>query len=355
MSTNASSNWFSERVLKWYALNGRHDLPWKHPVSAYRVWVSEIMLQQTQVVTVVPYFLRFMESFPTVESLAKAPINLVLNHWAGLGYYARAKNLHHAAKSIMKDFQGKFPKTVEDWVSLPGVGRSTAGAIVSQSFNKRAPILDGNVKRVLCRFAGITGWPGQKDIETGLWELSEYYTPCHHAADFTQAMMDLGATCCTRSRPNCQACPLKLKCYAYEHQAQLQLPEKRPSKALPTKTAHILVLQTACGHLLLEQRPLKGIWSGLWTFPEFEDTTALKAYLKNVFELTRVKLEIMPLIKHTFSHYHLHLTPNGVKLKNKIPLKKKSSLAWLNAAALKERGVPAPIQTLIRNLELSHD
>lgn len=350
MTPQATSQWFATRILKWYAHHGRHDLPWKHPVSAYRVWVSEIMLQQTQVVTVIPYFLRFMESFPTVAELAAAPINLVLNHWAGLGYYARAKNLHNASKMIMKDFKGKFPKTVEEWISLPGVGRSTAGAIVSQSFDLRAPILDGNVKRVLCRFNGVKGWPGQKDIENALWALSEHYTPNDNAADFTQAMMDLGATCCTRSRPNCQACPLKPKCYAFDQQAQLELPEKRPAKALPTKKVHILVLQSRCGHLLLEQRPLKGIWSGLWTFPEFEDLSDLKNYLKDTLKLKRVKLDPLELIKHTFSHYHLHLSPNHVIVNDKISLKKKTPLAWINASSLKERGLPAPIQALIRKL-----
>lgn len=350
MIAAASREWFSSRVLKWYSLHGRHDLPWKHPVSAYRIWVSEIMLQQTQVVTVIPYFLRFMESFPTVKALAKAPMNLVLNHWAGLGYYARAKNLHRAAETIMSDFKGKFPKTVEQWTTLPGVGRSTAGAIVSQSFDLRAPILDGNVKRVLCRFNGVKGWPGLKTVEETLWNISEHFTPLEQAADYTQAMMDLGATCCTRSRPNCQACPLKTKCYAYLNDSQSTLPEKRPSKVLPTKVAHILVLQTHCGHVLLEQRPLKGIWSGLWTFPEFSELSALKTFLNTTLGIKRAKLESLSLIKHTFSHYHLHLKPNHLSLTKKVLLKKDIPLAWINASGLKECGVPAPIKTLIRTL-----
>lgn len=345
-----SSNWFSSQILKWYTLHGRHDLPWKHPVNAYRVWVSEIMLQQTQVVTVIPYFLRFMESFPTIDILANAPINLVLNHWAGLGYYARAKNLHQAAKIIMSDFKGKFPKTVDEWITLPGVGRSTAGAIVSQSFDLRAPILDGNVKRVLCRFNGVNGWPGLKNVEETLWSIAEHFTPQEQAAEYTQAMMDLGATCCTRSRPHCQACPLKTKCYAYLNDSQSALPEKRPSKALPTKIAHILVLQTHCGHLLLEQRPLKGIWSGLWTFPEFSKLNELKTFLNKTLGIKQVKLEPLSLIKHTFSHYHLHLKPNYLTLSKKMSLKKDIPLTWINANDLSARGLPTPIKTLIRKL-----
>lgn len=350
MSATATREWFSSRILKWYALHGRHDLPWKHPVSAYRVWVSEIMLQQTQVVTVIPYFLNFMETFPTVAALAEAPINLVLNHWAGLGYYARAKNLHRAAQTIMTDFKGRFPKTVDQWTSLPGVGRSTAGAIISQSFDIRAPILDGNVKRVLCRFNGITGWPGQKTVEQILWDASEHYTPDDNAADYTQAMMDLGATCCTRSRPQCQVCPLKTKCHAYANDSQSTLPEKRPSKTLPTKTTHILVLQTDCGHLLLEQRPLKGIWPGLWIFPEFSDLKAMKTFLSGTVGLKQTKLDTLSLIKHTFSHYHLHLKPSYLAIAKKRPLKMDGTLEWINATGLKERGVPAPIKTLIRKL-----
>jgi len=348
--STTTGRWFSSRLLKWYALHGRHSLPWQSPSSPYRTWVSEIMLQQTQVTTVIPYFLRFIEAFPTVQILARTPINQVLHYWAGLGYYARAKNLHRAAEIIITEHQGQFPKTVADWTTLPGIGRSTAGAIVSQSFNLRAPILDGNVKRVLCRFEGIKGWPGQKDVENTLWELAEHFTPTNSAADYTQAIMDLGATCCTKSKPRCHECPLHLKCFAYLHQKQLELPERKPKKTTPTKTVHIMVLQTECGHLLLESRPLKGIWSGLWSFPEFPDEASVNAFAKGL-GLRHKRAKSLPLIKHTFSHYHLHLIPQYHLLSKALPLKKKNRpLAWLNAESIKQRGLPAPIQTLVRQL-----
>lgn len=350
MIKNITNSWFSSRVLKWHSLHGRHDLPWKDPITPYRVWVSEIMLQQTQVNTVIPYFIRFIENFPSVDALANAPIDFVLHHWAGLGYYARAKNLHRAANVIVKELQGQFPQTIEDWLLLPGVGRSTAGAIISQSFNKRAPILDGNVKRVLCRFKGIFGWPGEKNVEKKLWELAEQYTPSQHVADFTQAMMDLGALCCTRTKPRCDECPLHSECFAYLHQKQNVLPEKKPTQALPTKKAHILVLQTRCGHWLLTQRPLKGIWSGLWTFPEFTDTRSFNQFLKDL-KLKNNNLKTLNLITHTFTHYHLHLTPHFVLLNKPLSLKLSPSFAWINGPMLKERGVPAPIQKLIQKLE----
>jgi A/G-specific adenine glycosylase len=347
---NTSSQWFSSRVLKWYSVNGRHDLPWKDPISPYRVWVSEIMLQQTQVSTVIPYFIRFMERFPTVHSLAEAPLDLVFHYWAGLGYYARAKNLHRGAVEIVQHFKGKFPKTVEEWISIPGVGRSTAGAIVSQSFDLRAPILDGNVKRVLCRFQGITGWPGEKPVETQLWDLAEKLTPSHQAADYTQAMMDLGAMLCTRARPQCGACPLKSKCYAFIHDKQSSLPERKPAKSLPTKQTHILVLQTHSGHVLLGQRPLKGIWSGLWSFPEFPDLRALKAFLISNLKMKKRELEKLDSISHTFTHYHLEIFPFRILLNKPLSIKLPETYDWINGLMLKERGLPAPIQSLIRKL-----
>ncbi len=347
---SCSTHWFSSQVLKWYAQHGRHSLPWKDPIAPYSVWISEIMLQQTQVSTVVPYFLRFIEQFPTVDKLALAPLDLVLHYWAGLGYYARAKNLHKAANDIVKKFQGAFPKTVEEWLLLPGVGRSTAGAIVSQSYNLRAPILDGNVKRVLCRFFGINGYPGEKAIENHLWSLADEYTPNHQAADFTQAMMDLGAICCTRSKPQCHQCPLQKKCYACHYQLQHTLPEKKAKKTLPNRRSHFLVIQTQCGHILLNQRPLKGIWSGLWAFPEFGDVNQIKRFLKDTFELEKYDLETLQPIDHTFTHFHLKMMPRRLLLKKRLSFKLPPSFDWINAAKLKQRGVPKPIQTLIRNL-----
>lgn len=345
-----SRQWFSSRLLTWYAREGRHDLPWKEPTSFYRTWVSEIMLQQTQVTTVVPYFLRFMDAFPTVEALAATPLNQVLHYWAGLGYYARAKNLHKTALIISTELKGTFPKTVEKWAELPGVGLSTAGAIVSQSINIRAPILDGNVKRVLARFCGVKGVTSQKAVEKKLWDLADHFTPLDHAADYTQAIMDLGATCCTRHKPRCQECPLHPKCYASINDLQQSLPEKKPKKTLPTKTVHVMVLQSHCGHLLLQERPLKGIWSGLWSFPEFDDSKAVVAFARDSLAIKRTSFKTLPLIKHTFSHYHLHLIPQHLMLTKPINLKKHKTFAWINEKTIKERGLPAPIQTLIREL-----
>lgn len=347
-NTHTSATWFSTRVLQWFASHGRHDLPWKEPRSPYHIWISEIMLQQTQVATVIPYFLRFIARFPTVDALANAPLDHVLHHWAGLGYYARAKNLHRAAQIIQQTWNSCFPTAIDIWQTLPGIGRSTAGAIISQSLNQRAPILDGNVKRVLCRFEGIDGWPGRPAVETILWERSEYYTPKAHAADYTQAMMDLGATCCTRTRPRCTVCPIASRCYAYIHHKQDVLPQKKPSQTLPTKKTHVLIVQTHCGHLLLTQRPLKGIWSGLWTFPEFSTMTQLRQFIEQYQLMSATALQKMSPIQHAFSHYRLHLFPHRLHMKKK--LKNFDTFSWVNAQQYQHIGVPAPIQTMIRTI-----
>ncbi len=344
-------DWFANALLKWYAKHGRHDLPWKKPLDVYRVWVSEIMLQQTQVATVIPYFARFMKSFPDLATLANASQDLVFNHWAGLGYYARARNLHKAARMVMQDFKGKFPKDVPTLATLPGIGLSTAGAILSQAYNLRAPILDGNVKRVLCRFHGIKAWPGEKAVHDKLWDLAEYYTPKTQAADYTQATMDLGATCCTRSKPNCEACPLKKHCVAFAHHEQSLCPGKKPRKKLPSKQLYMLCAQNQKGEFLLEQRPLKGIWAGLWSLPEFKTESDILPWIKKHLGSPENALVSLSSISHTFTHYHLSIEPRCLKLSKNPRLKKeKEHLRWLNEKALDERGLPAPIQKLLMTI-----
>ncbi|MGB1141418.1 MAG: A/G-specific adenine glycosylase, partial [Halioglobus sp.] len=259
---------FADRVLAWFDTHGRHDLPWQYDTTAYRVWVSEIMLQQTQVKTVIPYFERFMAAFPDVDALAGAPEDEVLHLWTGLGYYARARNLHRAAKQVAFELGGTFPDSIEGLQALPGVGRSTAGAIASIALAQRASILDGNVKRVLARLHRVAGWPGQSAVHNQLWDIAEHYTPTARCADYTQAMMDLGATLCTRSKPACALCPMANDCEANAAGDQTDYPGKKPKKALPVRATHFLVLRNRDGDIWLEKRPAEGIWGGLWCFPE---------------------------------------------------------------------------------------
>lgn len=257
---------FSVRLVAWQKRHGRHDLPWQATRDAYRIWLSEIMLQQTQVSTVVSYYLRFLDRFPTVETLAASPLEAVLEHWAGLGYYARARNLHRAARIVVEKHAGEFPRTQDALVELPGVGRSTAAAIAVFAFGASAAILDGNVKRVLCRCFGIEGFPGEAAIERRLWRLAESLLPAEDLAPYTQGLMDLGATVCVRGKPDCAACPLCKQCVAFVAGRQMELPAARPRKQLPERTVTQLLLSD--GHeILLERRPAAGIWGGLLSFP----------------------------------------------------------------------------------------
>ena len=268
---------FSDLVLSWFKSNGRKNLPWQVEATSYKVWVSEIMLQQTQVVTVIPYFERFMKRFPDVHTLADATLDDVLHHWTGLGYYARARNLHKSAKIITSKYQGSLPLSFDEIITLPGIGRSTAGAILSLSHSKRFPILDGNVKRVLTRYHGIKGWPGKKKVENKLWEIAELHTPKKSIKQYTQAIMDLGATVCTRRNPDCDLCPLMLSCFAKEKNKQHNFPEKKPRAAIPERDTIFAILENDCGEILLEQRPLNGIWGGLWSVSYTHLTLPTKA------------------------------------------------------------------------------
>ena len=265
------NNTFTKNLLQWFAQHGRHDLPWQSNPTPYRVWVSEIMLQQTQVSTVIDYYQRFMNTFSSIKSLSEAPSDEVLKLWSGLGYYARARNLHRCAQIICNEYGGEFPNTIAELVKLPGIGRSTAGAILSFSMQTRAPILDGNVKRVLTRYCAIEGLPGDQAVAAGLWDIAEQFTPADHYAQYNQAIMDLGATICTRHRPSCLLCPVNTDCQAYGQSRTHEFPQTaKTKKSRPKKSTQMLMIQNPDGRFWLEKRPPTGIWGGLWSFPQCE-------------------------------------------------------------------------------------
>lgn len=306
---------FNEKVVQWYFTKGRTHLPWQQDKTPYRVWISEIMLQQTQVATVIPYYQRFMQSFPTITDLANAEEDKVLHHWTGLGYYARARNLHKAAKIVRDDYKGDFPINIDDVIALPGIGRSTAGAILSLSLNQHHPILDGNVKRVLARHYMVAGYPGLAAFEKQLWQLSEQLTPSEHVAGFNQAMMDLGAMICTRSKPSCTQCPLQDDCQAFFHEKQTEFPSKKPKKTKPEKKT-IMVMLIHHNSVLMYKRPPSGIWGGLWSFYEIEQENQLPDLLDKLGLLLKSKQPFAEF-RHTFSHFHLDIFPLMVEIEHK--------------------------------------
>ena len=297
---------FARDLLAWFDEHGRKDLPWQHNITPYRVWISEIMLQQTQVATVIPYYEKFMQKFPSIEELAHASQEQVLHQWTGLGYYARARNLHKTARNITKEYNGKMPMTASALEALPGIGRSTAAAIVAICSGQRAAILDGNVKRVLARIFAIEGWPGQSLTLKRLWQKAQELTPPDRVADYTQAIMDLGAIVCTRSEPKCQLCPFEPRCKARLTQSIENYPGKKPSKNIPTKQITMLVIESSEG-ILLQKRPQSGVWGGLWSFPELPEKNA-EHHLKRL-GYNIIKSILMPPLKHTFTHYHLDIKP----------------------------------------------
>ncbi len=340
---------FSRRVLDWFDRHGRKHLPWQLQVSPYRVWVSEIMLQQTQVQTVIPYYERFMQRFPDLRALADAPLDDVLHHWSGLGYYARARNLHRAAGIVRDQFNGEFPRDFDAVTRLPGIGRSTAGAILSLACRQRFAILDGNVKRVLARFYAVDGWPGKSAVLKQLWDLSETLTPHERVAEFNQAMMDLGATVCTRARPACADCPLRDDCRAHATGLQSRYPQPKPRAPLPQRQTHMLLLvseQTA----YLERRPAQGIWGGLWSFPEFDSREALLA-LCDARALDSAGLETQAPLGHTFSHFHLTITPHRLRVKNPVFSVMEGTGRWYTLGRAEAVGLAAPVQRLLGRLQ----
>lgn len=300
---------FAERLLDWYRLHGRHDLPWQKKPSLYSTWLSEIMLQQTQVTTVMPYFERFMQRFPDIKTLAGATQDDVLLHWAGLGYYSRARNIHKAALIIAEHHQGEFPTEYADVLALPGIGPSTAGAVLAQAMGQRHAILDGNVKRVLARHEAIEGWPGQVKIQKQLWHWAEHYTPKNNLADYTQAIMDLGATVCTRASAKCDKCPVMADCQAFELGRVTELPTKKPKKIIPVREKRLLIIRNRQGEYLMEKRPPSGIWGGLWSLPELSLEQPVDRSVKDNWQLNVESYTDLPVFRHTFSHFHLDITP----------------------------------------------
>ena len=342
---------FPDSVLSWFKQNGRKNLPWQIKVSPYKVWVSEIMLQQTQVITVIPYFKRFMKRFPDVQTLANSSPDEVLHYWTGLGYYARARNLHKTAKIITKEYQGIFPLSLNEVMSLPGIGRSTAGAILSLSCDKRFPILDGNVKRVLTRYHGIKGWPGKKKIENKLWSLAELYTPRKLTKQYTQAIMDLGATVCTRRKPDCDICPLTLTCFAREMGKQHDFPGKKPMVVIPKRDTVFAIMENNNGEILLEQRPSSGIWGGLWCFPEFSSHLRIEEMIKRKYGFNIKQQKEYKPIKHAFTHFHLTIRPIHIKIRiYKDKDYDTKVLKWIHPKTNPSLGLPAPVLSMLIDL-----
>jgi A/G-specific adenine glycosylase len=336
-------------LLAWHALAGRHDLPWQHERSAYRVWVSEVMLQQTQVSTVIPYFERFLARFPDVRALAEAPDDEVLHLWTGLGYYARARNLLRAAREIRDVHGGNFPGTLDEVMSLPGIGRSTAGAILALSADQRHPILDGNVKRVLARYYALDGAPDEAGTLAALWKVAELNTPEAGVATYTQAIMDLGATVCTRSRPRCDDCPLRADCRARIEGRQAALPAPKSRRAQRKRRAAVMLVARREGKVLLVQRPPSGIWGGLWCLPEFADREAAAAYAATELSNARLAVNALPEIEHSFTHFDLVITPLIASCGSAARVGEAGAL-WYDVDEPARVGLPAPILTLLGTL-----
>lgn len=351
---NNPDNHFSQCLLAWYDQHGRKSLPWHHDVTPYRVWVSEIMLQQTQVATVIDYYQRFMAQFPNVAVLADADLDTVLHQWSGLGYYARGRNLHKAAQLIRDQYAGHFPLQFEQLLELPGIGRSTAGAILAFSTGERQVILDGNVKRVLCRYHAVDGWSGRAAVSKQLWLLADQHTPQRRVAEYTQAIMDLGATCCTRSNPRCEACPLRSECLAYRQGETKQYPVSKPRKAVPVRAAALLLLLNESGNVLLQQRPPVGVWGGLWSLPELPQDEEMVDWCQRHLGYQVGLIEVGEVFRHTFSHFHLDITPHYLRAErvaNRVM--EPSEIVWYNSQYPDQRGLAAPIQRLIKQIPLS--
>jgi A/G-specific adenine glycosylase len=337
---------FAARLLDWHARHGRHDLPWQHPREPYRVWLSEIMLQQTQVSTVIGYFERFLVRFPDVASLATAPLDDVLALWAGLGYYARARNLHRCAQAVVTEHGGVFPNNLDALSALPGIGRSTAGAILAQAYGQREAILDGNVRRVLTRHAGIAGWPGASAVQKQLWQLAEQHLPMARLADYTQAIMDLGASVCSGRKPSCARCPVNGDCVALATDRVDELPTARPRRLRPQRQSWLLLIENAEGALLLERRPSAGIWGGLWCPPLLEADADALAVCRERYGLDAALLQELSAVQHAFTHFDLELRPLRLRARAADVIREGGALAWITMDDLR-KGLPAPVRKLL--------
>ncbi|MEK6591903.1 MAG: A/G-specific adenine glycosylase [Pseudomonadota bacterium] len=340
---------FATRIIAWQKRHGRHELPWQDTRDAYAIWVSEIMLQQTQVTAVIPYYRRFLQSFPDIHTLAAASQDEVLAHWSGLGYYSRARNLHQAAQNMERDHGGKFPADYAQVLALPGIGRSTAAAICVFAFSTRRAILDGNVKRVLARYFGIEGYPGDKRVEDDLWGRAEALLPKRNIETYTQGLMDLGASVCARRRPHCGACPLNEDCVAHRRGLTDRLPATKLKKVLPHKTTVMLVLQRA-GEVLLEKRPATGIWGGLWSFPEMAPGENAEVICVQRFGARVIALQVMPVLEHGFTHFHLSITPQRLRVTALAPRAGEPGHIWLPLAEARTAAIPTPVRRILCDL-----
>ncbi len=340
-------NSFAGRLIAWQRQHGRHDLPWQG-VDAYGVWLSEIMLQQTQVATVIPYYQRFLASFPDINSLAAAGEDEVLAHWSGLGYYARGRNLHRAAQIIVERHGGTFPRDFDQIVELPGIGRSTAAAICALAYHERRAILDGNVKRVLARYCGIAGWPGDRNVEQRLWQQAEALLPAQEISPYIQGLMDLGATLCTPGKPGCAACPVHANCVAVATGRVNDLPGARPKKTIPERRAVLLLLRQG-GEILLEKRPRQGIWGGLWSLPQFDSEAAAKDWFEQAGMVASAGKELAAFI-HTFTHFRLHITPLQIELARKPASAVQPGSVWLKLDDAMGAALPTPVRKILGQL-----
>jgi A/G-specific adenine glycosylase len=342
---------FADKVLQWYATSGRKDLPWQTNPTPYRVWISEIMLQQTQVATVIPYYARFMQSFPGIEHLADADIDDVLHHWSGLGYYARARNLHKAAQAIRDDFNAEFPSAFDDVIALPGIGRSTAGAILALACDQQQPILDGNVKRVLARYHAVDGWPGKTTVADKLWNYAAQHTPATDIAAYTQAMMDLGATVCTRTKPGCSECPLNADCSANRTHQQMEFPGRKARKIKPIRKTQMLLLHSG-DSVYLERRPPAGIWGGLWSLPELTDGGEALSWCDEKLNLAPTESNRWQTIRHSFTHFDLDIDPIAVRI-DEVSRKVDDSedQIWYQLDSPQKVGLAAPVAELLEKLK----
>lgn len=337
----------SDNIIQYAKDHGRFHLPWKLAPNPYRVWVSEIMLQQTQVQTVLSYYERFMQRFADVQTLANSPIDDVLKIWAGLGYYRRAHFIHQAAIMVCQKFNGVFPQTLHQLMQLPGVGRSTAGAILSQAMDISAPILDGNVKRVLCRYYQIEGYPDSSKVIKQLWAKSEAWTPKHQVALYTQGIMDLGATICTKTNPDCQACPIHHSCLANKHNSQEVYPHPKPKKTKPLKRCLFGVITNQENQLLLLKRPNRGIWGGMWCLPSIRCMSDFKLMTQDPISKFVDIESLGNKGKHAFSHFNLEYKPVKMSLKKRFAFKKRDVI-WVSLEDALDIGLPAPIKKLVR-------
>ncbi len=366
---------FAIRLLTWFDQHGRHDLPWQHPRSPYRVWLSEVMLQQTQVATVIPYFQRFVAALHDLRTLAAAPMDQVLALWSGLGYYSRARNLHRSALLCIERHAGELPASSAELTALPGIGRSTAGAILALAFDQRAPILDGNVRRVLIRHCGIEGDPLSPRVQAQLWKLSESLLPRDRVTNYTQAIMDLGATVCTRTQPRCATCPLNTDCIALRDNRTAELPHPRRRATRTQRECHALIMRDRAGRVLLERRPVSGVWGGLFSLPEYPDAASLRA--ANIapcaaptgddgYELPAgaaqaanepSSMHALPVIHHAFTHFDLRLHPVLVDIVTlACAVSENNARRWFTRNEFDDVGLPAPIRSLLERLpEPSHD